>query len=504
MVGITHQSTGMAIPVAAEPEATADTSAVLAPMATTAPRAPAAATRRANPATPTTPDRLDGPFADPLVGRLFGPLATGAHWGLDRVSAALKVIGDPHLACPVIHVGGTNGKGSVATMVASVLRASGMRSACYTSPHLCSIRERMLVGGEPFSEEELVEVAAEARGPVMEHGLTFFEATTVMAFLAFARAEADVAVIEVGLGGRLDATNVVRPEVAAITNIAMDHAEYLGGKLETIAREKAGIAKAGVPLATAEHRPHIVSLFREVAGSLGAPFSALDPGSVGPVEVRPSGTRFSSDTESWGSLALETPLVGRHQATNAALAVHVLDLLPKALRPPADAVVEGIRSVEYHGRNQIEQVNGVTWLFDGAHNTAGMASLADTVDRLPLAKPLVALVGVLGDKDWRAMLPPLLQLVDLAILTQPPSASPERRWSIPEVASALAGQEGATGIVVEEDFQRALDLADSVARGSGVEGGSVIVAGSIYTVGSALGELGMEPLAASVPPLGVR
>lgn len=433
-----------------------------------------------------TPDRLDGPLADPLASKLFGPLATGAHWGLERVFRALAALGDPHLACPVVHVGGTNGKGSVAMTVARVLTVDGRRAACYTSPHLCSVRERMLLCGVPFREQTLLALADRAGGAVRNHGLTFFEAMTVLAFLAFAEQGAEVSVVEVGLGGRLDATNVVRPEVAAITNIAMDHSEYLGDTLASIAVEKAGIVKSGSPLATAETRPGILALLAKAADRAGAPFSPLDPLSLAPVSVRLDGTAFSTDTETWGRMELTTPLVGRHQATNAALAARILDLLPETLRPSAASVRRGMREVDYRGRNQVERLGGVTWLLDGAHNTAGMASLADTVTRLELPRPLVALVGVLGDKDWRSMLPQMLALVDAAVLTQPPSASPARRWSIPEARAAVAE---ITRISVEEDFEVALALARSLA-----EGGSVIVCGSVYTVGSALSRLGLEPL----------
>ena len=433
-----------------------------------------------------TPDRLDGPLADPLAGSLFGPLATGAHWGLARVFAALADVGDPHLACTVIHVGGTNGKGSVASTLASVLVADGRRAACYLSPHLCSIRERMLVGGLPVTEEELLEAARVVRGPVIRRGLTFFEAVTVLAFKVFERARAEVAVVEVGLGGRLDATNVVRPEITAITNIALDHADYLGGTLESIAREKAGIVKEGAPLLTAEHRSRLLSLLRDTARNVGAPFHSVDPGSISPVEVRREGTSFSMRTNSWGELSLRTPLVGRHQATNAALAVSLLDRMSEPLRPSRESVLDGVAEVIYCGRNQLEEIDGLTWLFDGAHNTAGMTSLADTLGRLELPRPLVALVGVLGDKDWRSMLPQILRLADGAVLTQPPSASPERCWSIPEARDAVRG---ITRIAVEEDFGRALEAASSLAGG-----GSVVVCGSIYTVGSALSALGLEPL----------
>ena len=432
------------------------------------------------------PDRLDLPFADSLVGRLFPPLATGVHWGLERTERALEALGDPHLIYRTIHVGGTNGKGSVASTLASVLNASGIRAGCYTSPHLCSFRERMLVGGEPLSEDDLLLRAEEVREAVLRFGLTFFEAVTVLGFHAFAQEGVEVAVVEVGLGGRLDATNVLRPEVAAITNVAMDHADYLGESLDQIAHEKAGIVKPGVPLITAESDPARLEVFREVTRRVGAPLVILPADAVREVSVAHDRTAFELDTSMWGPLSVETPLLGRHQATNAALAVEVLSYLPAALRPDAGTLLEGIRSVEYYGRDQIEVIDDGTWLFDVAHNTAGIHSLVDTIDRLDLPRPLVALVGVLGDKDWHRMLPPLLSRCNAAVLTQPPSAPPERRWDPKEAAHMVRK---ITTVSLEADFERALRQARADAGQ-----GTVVVTGSVHTVGSALQLLDREPL----------
>jgi dihydrofolate synthase/folylpolyglutamate synthase len=435
----------------------------------------------------TTPDRLDRSFSDPLVGRLFPPLATGVHWGLERTVRALESLGDPHRAYPTIHIGGTNGKGSVASTLAAVLSASGLKAACYTSPHLCSFRERILVGGLPLTEDEILARAEEVTDAVVRFGLTFFEAVTVLGFHAFERASADVGVIEVGLGGRLDATNVLRPEVAAVTNIAMDHADYLGDSLEKIAWEKAGIVKPGVPLLTAEVEPALLGVLRDVTREVGAPLVAVDSHAVEDLEVSADYTRFALETHAWGRLEIETPLVGRHQATNAALAIGVLEYLPDDLRPDADAIKDGVRAVEYHGRDEIEVIDGLTWLFDVAHNTAGIRSLVDTIDRLELPRPLVVLVGVLGDKDWRSMLPPLFARTDAAVLTQPPSAPSERRWRPEEAAGAVRRM---TRVTVQNDFERALEQA---RREAGQ--GTVVVTGSVHTVGSALRLLGREPLA---------
>ena len=407
-------------------------------------------------------------------------------FGLKTIRALLEALGNPHLKYPSVLIGGTNGKGSVASTLSSVLNASGLNAACYTSPHLCSFRERILVGGQPLPEDEILAHAEEVTDAVVRFGLTFFEAVTVLGFHTFARSSADVAVIEVGLGGRLDATNVLRPEVAAVTNIAMDHADYLGDSLEKIAWEKAGIVKPGVPLVTAEVEPALLQVFRDVTAETGAPLVTLDPDSVEDLTVAADRTSFALHTHAWGRLEIETPLVGRHQATNAALAIEVLEYLPDDLRPDADAIRNGVRAVEYHGRDEIEIIDGLTWLFDVAHNTAGIRSLVDTIDRLELPRPLVALVGVLGDKDWRSMLPPLFARTDAAVLTQPPSAPPERRWSPADAAHAVVKM---TRVTIEEDFERAFQRVRCDAGQ-----GTVVVTGSVHTVGSALRLLGREPL----------
>lgn len=434
------------------------------------------------------PDRLDRPFADPLVARIFPPLATGVHWGLERTEHALAALGNPHHGYSAVHVGGTNGKGSVTTTVAAVLQRGGRRTGCFTSPHLCSFRERIVVDGRALPEESLLGYAREVEDAVIRFGLTFFEAVTVLGFHAFAREGVDAAAVEVGLGGRLDATNVLRPLVSAVTNVDMDHAEYLGDTRAKIAREKAGIVKPGVPFVTAEADPELLAIFREIAAERGAPFHPVDVGArIRDLRLAAHHTAFTLDTRAWGELRLTTPLVGRHQAANAALAVEILEHLPPELRPTRAAVEAGVAGVVHPGRDQIEVVDGRTWLFDVAHNTAGIHSLVDTLDRVALPRPLVAVVGVLGDKDWTSMLPPLFTRVSGAFLTQPPSAPPERRWDPRAARQAVSG--AGVGVEVEEDFLEALRRARAAAGE-----GTVLVTGSCHTVGSALSVLGLEPL----------
>lgn len=421
------------------------------------------------------------------MDRLFPQLAVGVQWGLDRTERALEALGDPHLAYATVHIGGTNGKGSVTSTVGAILEAQGHRTGCYTSPHLCSFRERMVIDRKALSEETLLAYAEQVREPVLRFGLTFFEAVTVLAMYAFAQEGVEVAVMEVGLGGRLDSTNVVRPEVSAVTNVAMDHADYLGDTLIEIAREKAGIMKAGVPFVTAERSPEILDLFRSLAADAGSPMTTVDPPPTETVELAFDHTAFTAETRSWGTLDVWTPLVGLHQATNAALVLEVIEHLPETLRPSRDAIRTGMAAVVHHGRDEIVVTDGATWLFDVAHNTAGVLSLVDTVDRLELPRPIVALVGVLGDKDWRTMLPALLSRAEAAYLTQPPSAPPERRWDPMAAADEV---DALTVVRVVEDFEQAVTRARTRAGA-----GTVVVTGSVHTVGSAMRLLGLDPLA---------
>jgi dihydrofolate synthase/folylpolyglutamate synthase len=421
-------------------------------------------------------------------------VAVGVRWGLERTFDALADLGDPHLRYASVHVGGTNGKGSVASTVDTVLREHGLRSVLYTSPHLCSFRERFLLDGLPVDEALLLDAADGVRDVVERHGLTFFEAATVLGFHLFAEVGAEVAVVEVGLGGRLDATNVLTPACSAITNVAMDHADFLGDTLPQIALEKAGIIKAGIPALTAERDPDLLEIFRRVARERGADLTVLDlDRDLHDLELDRTHTGFVLETRSWGALRLRTPLVGRHQACNAALAVEALEHLPERLRPTAEAVVRGVGRVRWPGRDQIETLDGGTWIFDVAHNVAGTESLVDTLDRLDLPRPLVAVVGVLGDKEWGVMLPPLFERVERAFLTLSPSAPLERRWNPREAMAVVEGLPGGTPcpLAVEEDFPEALRRA---RRAAGE--GTVVVTGSVYTVGSALRTLGLEPFPA--------
>jgi dihydrofolate synthase/folylpolyglutamate synthase len=420
------------------------------------------------------------------LDKILPPLSVNVEWDLGRTVDALAVLGHPEKKYPCIHVGGTNGKGSVASVLASVLNHSGLRVGLYTSPHLCDFRERYQVGGSPVSNDVLLDAGQEVRKALTESGLTFFEAATALAFHLFAKAEVDIGIIEVGLGGRLDSTNVIEPVVSAITNVAFDHHEYLGDTLSAIAGEKAGIIKAGVPVVTAETDPELLRIFRDRAEGVGAPFFPVNPGeSVQELEVAPKGNAFTLAEGLWGGIPLISPLPGAHQAGNVALALKVLELLPESLRPHEEAVMEGVAEVRWPGRLQIEERPEGTWVFDVAHNVAGVGVMASSLPLLGLPKPHVLLIGIQGDKDWRAMLPPLFAMTRDAILTQPPSVPPERRWHPLEAAVLV---EERPNICILGDFEEAMEEARHAAGT-----GTVVVTGSHHTVGDAMNVLGIQP-----------
>lgn len=398
--------------------------------------------------------------------------------GLERVEAFLHTLGDPHRRVPAIHVAGTNGKGSVCATLEAALRAKGLRVAKYTSPHLVDFRERFLIDGQPVAAEQIVSFVDRWTPEVERLGATFFEATTAMAFEFFAEGGADIAVIETGLGGRLDATNVVRPLVAGVTTIGIDHVEFLGSTLEEIAFEKAGIFKRGVAAVIGDPDPEIRSLLASHARSHGAGPVRVVYDDWGPssVVVTPEGTEFTLGT----SGRLRMPLLGAHQAANAAVAISMLDLLPAAFRPTPAELSAGLARVVLPGRFQ--RVG--KYLFDVAHNPAGAEVLAATLAAVKPPRPLVAVLSVLADKNWRAIMKTLAPHVDRFILTNAPTSPPSRSWNIPDPLG-WARENGWDAEVIR-DFDRAL------VRGAD-GGATVLITGSFHTVGDAMLRLEVSP-----------
>jgi dihydrofolate synthase/folylpolyglutamate synthase len=354
--------------------------------------------------------------------------ARGIDLGLDRVRRALDRLGAPHERFRVFHVAGTNGKGSTAAMVEAALRAGGYRVGLYTSPHLVDFSERIRVDGRTIPEEEVVERVAALRSILSAAGieLTFFELASVLAFDAFARRGIDVAVVEVGLGGRLDATNVTTPVASAVTTIAHDHEAYLGNTLEAIAGEKAGIMKPGVPVVIGAVPPAGLKRLAAEAAHVGAPALVLGR----EVVVRERGEAEGFDVvcagRAWPDVRLA--LAGRFQRANAAVALQMLECGAASFPLSEEAVRAGLETVRWPGRLDVVSRDPLV-ILDGAHNPAAAAALAEEIGRLGRGRHVRLVFGAMRDKDSGSMWRALRRVVDDVVCTAPdlPRAlAPER------------------------------------------------------------------------------
>jgi dihydrofolate synthase/folylpolyglutamate synthase len=398
------------------------------------------------------------------------PRTTTIKFGLTTTRALLKAVGNPHEVMPSVHIGGTNGKGSVSTLIAAALREAGWRVGLYTSPHLIAFPERIRVDGVPISEEAVAMWTSRLLAPILERKATFFEATTALAFADFAARGAEIAVVEVGLGGRLDSTNVVTPLVSGVTKIERDHMKYLGNTLEQIACEKAGIAKPGVPFVIGETDPGLVEVLRQEARRA---VGRADRKARADIRVLPP------DYEWRGPLSL----VGPHQRRNAAVAQAILAALPAPYRPTAPQIERAFGLARIAGR--LDQRG--RWLFDVAHNPDGMRSLVRALTATRPTRPLHALVSILGDKEWPEMLVQLDQVIDRGVLTIAPTAA-GRGWDIEWLNRWLRDPNRPPA---HADWTLIPDFGEAIKRVQ--EGaGTVLVTGSFHTVGDVMQSLGME------------
>jgi dihydrofolate synthase/folylpolyglutamate synthase len=383
------------------------------------------------------------------------PLAM--RFGLERMERALDGLGRPERDLAILHVAGTNGKGSTCAMAAEALRLSGHRVGLYTSPHLVRFHERIQVDGRPITDEALAARIDEVRRACPWHErddddrLTYFEFATLVGLLHLARERVDAAVVEVGLGGRFDATNAVMPRVAAVSRIGLDHMQFLGDRVDAIALEKAGIFKRGVPAVVASAQPPAaMNALRDEAARRGSPFHVAAEAWTGQVGLR-----------------------GAHQRGNAALAAAALRLLSASGVTVGEAeIAAGIATARWPGR--LEEVGGV--LLDGAHNPDGAAALAAALRVLHPDRPVELVFGVLSDKDHEGMLAELAPAVRRIHLVAPDSP----RARAPQSLVAVAERQG-TPVDAHGSLPEAMDCARRLAA----DGALVCVAGSLYLVGEA-------------------
>ncbi|MHB9097475.1 MAG: bifunctional folylpolyglutamate synthase/dihydrofolate synthase [Syntrophales bacterium] len=394
----------------------------------------------------------------------------GIRFGLDPIRSLLDRLHNPQSGYPSVLIAGTNGKGSVAAMTASILAAGGFKTGLYTSPDLIGFRERIRINGTLISREEAAICTARVKEKIIDE-VSYFEFLTAMAFLHFHRQHVDIAILEIGMGGRLDATNVVIPLVSVITNISLEHREYLGNTLEKITREKGEIIKEGATCLTAARQKRVVATLEEICREKRATLYRV--GKEIRTTIHRDGT-FSYQGIARYQAGLVCPLAGRHQFSNAALALGAVEILADAGFPVDDDVVaKGLRETRWEGRLEILR-RAPTLLVDGAHNPAGAETLSRALQTGFPRRRLILIFGVLGDKDYPAMAKRLLPLADRVILTRPNS---ERSLS-PDLLLPVARMFHPT----VERIDNPADALRSALSGAGKED-LICVAGSLYLVG---------------------
>lgn len=422
---------------------------------------------------------------------LYGLRKHGMKFGLDNIRRLMSALGEPHKAFSSIHVAGTNGKGSTSAMIESLLRTNGTGTGLYTSPHLVSFTERIRVNGQEISEDAVIELAGEVRKVVSgieDFSPTFFEVVTAMAFLHFKRMKVEWAVVEAGMGGRLDATNIILPEVSVITSIGMDHSEFLGDTLEAIAREKAGIIKQGVPLVAADQRPEVMGVIKQRCDESGAPLFKYN-------------SDFSSELALTGTAAISLhyrgsreyrdvglSLAGEHQIINAALAIKAVELVSEKYPEMDCDIRKGLSKVAWPGRLEMIKENPPV-LIDGAHNPHAAAALSSYLRGLLGAKyrRIIMVLGVMADKDLEGILKPLLPLASEILFASPAYG---RAASVEKLA-AVAGAMGYAS-KSSDTVAGALHMAESLYG----PGDVIVVTGSFYTIGEAKEAVGHKGILA--------
>ena len=397
-----------------------------------------------------------------------------ADFNLDRMFALMESLGRPHTKYPVIHVAGTKGKGSVSALCASALWAAGYKTGLYTSPHLEDYTERIQINGEPISHEGLAELVEEIKPAVLRVPfLTTFEITTALAFMAFAKYGVNAAVFEVGLGGRLDATNVVTPKVSVITSLSYDHTAVLGNTLALIAGEKAGIIKEGVPVVSAPQKDEALEVLERVAKERNSEITLVGKD----VEFEWKESSLRGQTLNVERLTLNVPLLGRHQVENAATAYAAL----KASGIPItdEQIKTGFSQVQWRARFEVARLDPPL-IFDSAHNQDSFVKLRETLEEYFPGKMVYLIFGASEDKNIPGMFAEMKPKIKKIIITR---ADHPRALSVEQI-QGLAGQAGIESealVPVKEALRRALELSSK-------DGSIVLSAGSMFVTAEVMRE----------------
>lgn len=412
---------------------------------------------------------------------------------LDRIEAFTELLGDPQRTYPVIHLTGTNGKTSTSRMIDTLIRAAGLRTGRFTSPHVESMTERISLDGEPLTEQQFVDAYRDVASLAQlsdedgTHPLSFFEMVVGMAYATFANAPVDVAVVEVGMGGSWDATNVADATVAVLLPVAVDHSAYLGERPIDIAREKVGIIKPGSTVVSAVQSPEVAEVIAERAAEVGATvvWEGRDFGveyrvpAVGGQMLRLRGLRAEYDE-------VFVPLYGAHQGQNAAVALAAVEAFLTDEPLEGDIVREGFEQVTSPGRLEVIR-RSPTIVLDAAHNPHGARASAEALEDSFALDPLIGVVGVMADKDYEGLLEAFEPVLAAIVCTQ---NSTSRALNADELAEVARGIFGIDRVYVAPRLDDAIDQAATLAEAGGVFGeaigsGGVLVTGSVITVGEA-------------------
>jgi len=414
---------------------------------------------------------------------LYGLVKSGIKLGLDRTVNLLENLGNPERYFDSVHIAGTNGKGSVACFLHSILYRAGLVTGLFTSPHLVSYRERIRINGSAIGRRELADLVSDLRSAILETGVTYFEATTVLAFEHFRRCAVDVAVVEVGMGGRLDSTNVLEPLVTCITSIDYDHTLYLGRTLAKIAAEKAGTIKAGIPVVCGRIRkPALASIMKTARSKRAKVYLLGRDATCGLISSDLSGSTF----EYRGLSTRQTfriRVAGLHQVDNAALAVLVAEVLrERGIKIGDRAIAEGLLGATWPGRLEILRRRPLL-VCDAAHNVSGMHMLVTSLKAFNF-RPDVIVFGVLRDKRYEPMLKMLARSGQVVVLTKPASPRALSLAKLKEVCRHL-GLRAYACARSGDAISKAFDLSG--------RRGKILVCGSIYLLGEVMESLNYHP-----------
>ncbi len=416
---------------------------------------------------------------DTTISYLYSLQHHGIKLGLANIIKLMNILGEPHNSFNSVHVAGTNGKGSTSAAIASILMKNGFKVGLFTSPHLVSFTERIQINNLRIDKSEVIRIASMIRDAIAGTDLnpTFFEFVTAMAFCYFAQNNVDWAVVETGMGGRLDATNVILPQASIITNISLDHCEFLGNDISDIAFEKAGIIKPGIPLITASRLPNVIKQLSDIANSRHSEIHIYNKEFRGSLlHMDNKQTAFNYDGfKNFSNLSISLP--GKYQIYNACTAVRTCEILKaRGFSISDESIRQGLQNVNLEGRLEwISQSPPV--IVDGAHNPEAAFSLSETIGDLFPDKKIILIAGIMGDKDLKEILIPLINISESVIVTKPKherAALPDR---LEKIIRTLKNPPAS--IMKTDTVNEALELAKTHC----VKDRIILVTGSFYTAG---------------------